>query len=135
MGIALFGLGRVALARGDPAQAGARLRESLALRRSLGDAAGAAHCLDELAAVALARGDPAGAARRFGAAAELQERTGAAPWPPGAAARARALAATRAALGPAAFAAAWAAGAAMRLEQAVADALEEVPDGPDGRRV
>jgi hypothetical protein len=117
----------VALARGVPARAGTLLRESLALRRTLGDAAGVSHCLDELAQVAAAEGQPAQAARLFGAAVSLQERTGAAPWPPGAASRERALAPVRQVLGEATFTAAWVAGRALPPDSALAEAPEAPP--------
>ena len=70
------------------------------------------------------------AARLYGAAAALRERLGAAVVPWERPAHERDLAAVRAALGPAAFAAAWAAGAALPLEAAVAEALADASRRP-----
>ena len=61
----------------------------------------------------------------YGAAAALREQLGAAVEPWERPARERDLAAARAALEPAAFEAAWAAGAALPLEAAVAEALAD----------
>jgi non-specific serine/threonine protein kinase len=86
------------------------------------------YCLLGLAALAAQEGGPERAARLWGAAAALREAHGL-HLP--ALLRARSegyAAAARAQVGEAAFAAAWAAGRAMTLEQAVADALEEPGD-------
>jgi hypothetical protein len=72
--------------------------------------------------VAVAEGQAARAARLFGAAAGLQERTGAATWPPARARMREALAAARATLGEADFAAQWATGRTLPLEAALAEA-------------
>src|SRR5262245_15581222 len=64
-----------------------------------------------------------------GAAAALREAIGVPLRPTDRAVHDRGLAAARAGLGEAAFAIAWAAGRAMPLEQAVADALEEAGAG------
>ena len=119
-------------ARGDPARAAALQRESLACWRALGDAVGVAHSLDELAQVAHAGGQTQRAATLFGAAAVLRERAGGAAWPPWAADRARALAAVRGALGEEPFAAAWAAGRALGLEAALAEAEAVAPAAAPG---
>jgi non-specific serine/threonine protein kinase len=126
-GLVLLGLARVVAARGDAARAAALQRESLAAWRALGDAVGAAHALDELAQVALAGGQAPRAARLFGAAAALRERAGGAAWLLWQADRERALAAVRGALGEAPFAAAWAAGRALGLEAALAEAEAVAP--------
>ena len=95
----------------------------LAVRSELGDKQGVAICLEGLAAVAGARGQPARAAQLYGAAAALRERIGA-PLPPGdRLGYDRHLATARACLDEGAWAAAWAEGQAMPLEEAVADAL------------
>ena len=75
--------------------------------------------------MAAARGQAERAARLHGAAAALREQLGATVVPWEHPARERDLAAARAALEPAAFEAAWAAGAALPLEAAVAEALAE----------
>ena len=121
-------LGRVAYLQGDLARAAALLAESLAAqaRVRFGGHAGA-DSLEWLGALAGARGQPARAARLFGAAAALRRRAGVARYAPEEPAYARDVAAARAQVDAAAFAAAWAEGEALPLEQAVAAALEEPP--------
>ena len=118
-------LGDLARARGDLDAALGCYRESLALAGERGDPLWAADALDGVAGVAAARGQAERAARLFGAAAALREQLGAAVVPWEHPARERDLAAARAALEPAAFEAAWAAGAALPLEAAVAEALAD----------
>ena len=128
----LHSLGDVAREQGDYARAAALLQESLALRRQAGHKRGIARCLEGLAGVGGARGQAGRAARLYGAAAALREAIGV-PLPPAdRAVHDRGLAAARAGLGEAAFAIAWAAGQALPLEQAVADALEpaDAPPAP-----
>ena len=118
-------LGDLARARGDLDAALARYRESLALAEESGDRLFVADALDGVASVAAARGQAERAARLHGAAATLRERLGAAVAPWERPAYERDVAAVRAALGAEAFAAAWAAGAALPLEAAVAEALAD----------
>jgi DNA-binding CsgD family transcriptional regulator len=118
-------LARTALARGDSADAVGLYRQSLGLSRDLGEWAGVAGDLEGLARAAAARGRPGRAARLLGAADAVRREAGRPPMlvdRPGAEA-----AAARAALGEAAFAAAWAEGRAMTLEQVVACALADEP--------
>jgi tetratricopeptide (TPR) repeat protein len=123
---ALTTLGWVAHAQGDDARARLCHEESLALWRELGETWGMAACLEGLAEVAGAQGHPQRAAQLFGAAERLRDGT---PMPPAdRPERDRSVAAVRAALGEVAFAAAWAAGRAMSLDQAVVHALEESAD-------
>ncbi len=68
-----------------------------------------------------------GAARLLGAAAGLRKTIGAPLSPPDRAENERSVEAVRAALGEAAFAAAWAKGGTMELEQAIRYALEAQP--------
>ena len=123
---ALGELGRVALARGEPAEAAQLLRDSLRLQQGRGERAGVAWCLEALAAVA-AGPAPARAARLLGAAAGARRALGAPPTPDWCPDLAAAEGAARAALGAPAYAAAWAAGEALSLEQAAAEALREAP--------
>ena len=118
-------MGCVALALGDALSAGSHHRESLRLRSELGDRMGVADSLGGLAQVAWQLGHHERAARLFGAAEALRERVGAPLTPGGRADYDRRVAATTAALGSAAFNAAWAKGLAMTLEEAIAYALEE----------
>lgn len=101
------------------------LTEALALHRSRNGQLGIAWCLEGLAAVASAVGQAERAARYLGAAEMLRENIGA-PLPPadrdgydGA------VAIVRAALGSAAFTAAWEAGRALPLEHAIGEALTQ----------
>jgi tetratricopeptide (TPR) repeat protein len=129
----LLHLGIVALDEGDDGQAGAYLVESLTLLRNLGDRWLAVHALEVCAGVVAARGaGQAGvggegrrAARLFGAVEAERETLGAPTLPIYQAHYQRGVAAARALLDGATFAAAWAAGRAMSLEQAIAYALGE----------
>jgi hypothetical protein len=107
--------------------AGARPRQSLALRRALGEPLGIAQCLEGLALTA-DRDRAAWAARLLGAAEAIRERLGA-PLPPvDRPEHDAAVAAARAALGDDGFAAAWAAGRTMTIDAATVDALADSRD-------
>jgi predicted ATPase/class 3 adenylate cyclase len=121
----LWGLGNLALLEGDHAQAAARFAEGLALAQEVGRPHWVALGLVGMAAVAGARGQPERAARLLGAAAALREATGATLDAADRATHDCAAGAAQAAVGAAAFAAAWQAGRAMPLADAVASALEE----------
>ena len=115
---ALGRLGWTALAAGDLPRAGTCFGEGLALYRQLGSERGSAGCLEGLAGVAAARGAAVQAARLFGAA-EAQCGADGLPLPPAARAISRRhLALARAGLDEAAFAAAWAEGRTMPLDEA-----------------
>jgi predicted ATPase/transcriptional regulator with XRE-family HTH domain len=128
--ISLRNLGADVWAQGDYARATALHQESLPLYNTWGDKWGIAECIEGLAWAASSQGQAtrdralsARAARLFGGAATLRESTGK-PMAPGyRATNDRVIAETRVQLGEAAFAAAWAEGRAMRLEQAIAEAL------------
>jgi tetratricopeptide (TPR) repeat protein len=130
-GLCLHRLGVVMQAQGDLGAARALYRESLALFQAVGEKRGIAGCLEGFAGVAMASSCTAEredslrrAARLFGVAAALRDAVGT-PLPPyDRAAYDYHLAALRAGLGEAAFAAAWEAGRALPLEDAVAFALE-----------
>src|SRR5262249_35860897 len=118
----LCDMGRLAYAQGDEQRAAACYRESLALFRELEGKRLVSVCLEGLAGLAEVRKQPERAARLFGAAEALRE-SGGRPLPP--VYRAdydKAVAAARAQLDPASWAAAWAAGRALPLEQAIAEA-------------
>ena len=119
----LHSLGHLALVRGNQARATALLREGLALSGELEDRRAIAVCLDSLALVACGQRQPERAARLFGASEGLRAAMGVGR-------RAwlrvdfdRGVAAARAALGEAAFAAAWAAGRSLSAAQAIEYAL------------
>ena len=119
--VSLFSLGTLARMQDDHARAWALYRESLALREELRDRDGIAACLRGLACLAGRRGEAERAARLFGAAEALWQAVGLVR--PRDAGEERLLAETRSRLGEPAFAAAWGAGRAMSLEQAVEYAL------------
>jgi hypothetical protein len=79
--------------------------------------------MEGLAVLASRRGQPVTAARLFGAAAGLRTTSGTAPRPVNVAWYEPSVVAVREALGAAAFAATWEAGAALSLDEAVAEAL------------
>jgi predicted ATPase/DNA-binding CsgD family transcriptional regulator len=120
IGVVLGKLADVAQARGDKASAAALYRESLDFRWSQGDL-GAVEILTGLARLA-AKVRPEGAVRLFAAAEAVQRRVGLTPAPALRAKNERAIASARAKLGEEAFAAVWAAGGELSLEQAVAEA-------------
>jgi predicted ATPase/DNA-binding XRE family transcriptional regulator len=121
--VSLTNLAEVARAVGEGARAEALYAESLGLLGAVRDTSGVPVCLEGLAAIAAAGGQAERAALLFGAAAALRLAIGA-PLPPSErAGHERAVAAARAALGPAAFAAAWARGQAMTVEEARAAAV------------
>lgn len=121
----LNSLGMVALTEGDCTRAKKFLRESLLKYRDVGDKWHIALCLDRLARVAAAQEHGELAARLLGAADALRETIGA-PLPPSEhAGREQALRVARERLSEEAFAAAWADGYAMKLDQAIAYALAE----------
>jgi len=120
---------RIALSEGDPGQARALLEEALSTVAELGDKHNAARCLESIAAASSARGEHAQAARVRAAAEALRAGIGA-PLPPAEQdERDRRVADLRAALGDEAFAAAWAEGEAMTVDEAVAYALKGTGDG------
>jgi predicted ATPase/DNA-binding XRE family transcriptional regulator len=120
---ALRNLGRVVHLQGEHGQARALLVESLTLLHERGNPYQIGCCLDALAGVVSAQGQPEQAARLFGAGqalrADLQW-----PWPLGARIDYECdLSIVRTHLDAATFAAAWAEGRAMSVEQAIAYAL------------
>jgi tetratricopeptide (TPR) repeat protein len=128
---ALWALGAVAANRGDSPSARALWAESLALHGDLGEKDNIPRDLNSLAGLAAAEGNPERAARLWGTAAALREAGGHLQWTISTADWAPAvdeerLAAVRTTLGEEAFAAAWAAGQRMSLEDAVSYALEQV---------
>ena len=120
----LVGLGRIACDQGQLTRAAALYQEGLALAGQTGSQGALAACLDGVAAVSAATGEPHRAVHLYAAAATLRATLGAPLAPADQAVLTREVASVRAALGPAAFAAAWAAGEALPLEQAVAEAAE-----------
>jgi predicted ATPase/transcriptional regulator with XRE-family HTH domain len=121
----LLWLGRLAQQQGDAEQATARFVESLVLFQAMTLRDGVAESLIELAGVASAAGQPVWAARWGGAVAALRDAVGLPIVAPAARAHYDQIVdRIRAQLDAAAFAAAWAEGYALPLEQAIAYALE-----------
>ncbi len=131
----LGNMGLLALDRGDYGKALALHGDSLRLKRDLGDRRGMAQTMEEMAQVARAVGQSERAARLLGAAAALRRDAGA---PPSALQRVSVDATAdsiRAVVGDTGFAAAFAAGGALRPEDAVDVALHlQAGDDPNGGR-
>ncbi len=118
-------LGMAARTQGDYAQATTLYRESLLMYRNLEDKYGIAECLVGLAALATATKQAERAARLFGVAEAMRE-TLKSPTPSSErAAYDQSVAALRALLGEEAFAAAWAQGRSMTLEEAINEATKD----------
>jgi len=121
---ALGGMGHVERGEGQYARARALYQESLELRRNLGYQIAVAQSLEDLAVLAGREGQMERASRLLGAAEAFCETLGARLPVAVAAEYERTVAEGRAALGEAAFAAAWAEGRLLSLEQAITYALE-----------
>ena len=125
--IALNNMGDIMREQGDDARATELLARSLSLYVEAGARWGVAYALEGLAAVAAQGGQPARAARLYGAAASLRQALGA-PLPPNERPRyERAISHLRDLMGQLQFDAAFAAGGALTMEQAVDEALAGPP--------
>lgn len=118
---ALHSLGRVVAEAGETAPAAALQGEAMALRRDLGDRRGLVECLEAISQLAVGP-EPAAAARLLAAADNGRAAIQAVLPTADAVERAKEIAGLRAALGRSAFDAAWEAGSALGLVQAVAEA-------------
>jgi tetratricopeptide (TPR) repeat protein len=116
-------LGMLAAGAGEHNRATDWLDEALVLARELRDPRIAAHAAEGLAWVAASAARAAAAARLLGAAEALFAAAGTALSPPQRADHERASNLARTALGEAGFAAAWAAGSALSLDEVAAEAL------------
>jgi predicted ATPase/class 3 adenylate cyclase len=121
--MALGALGMAARGRGDYARAASLSRAALALRWEHANLPGTAEELVSMADVAAGFGDLERAVRLLGAAARLREAHGLPGLEAYNAAHDKLVLATRMALGDKVFAEAWAAGQALRLEEAIAEAM------------
>jgi hypothetical protein len=115
--------GSTALKQDDDARASVFLAESLALLWELEYKNDVPRCLEGLGGVAVVQGQLERAATLFGAAEALRESINVLMPPSERADHDRAVAAARAQLGEDGFAAAWEAGRALPLEQAIEEAL------------
>jgi hypothetical protein len=118
-------MGHLERDEGDYGHARAFYQESLVLRRELGSLFALAQSLEDLAVLAGRQGEAERAIRLLGAAEAFCETLGASPPVAVAAEYERTVTEGRAVLGEAGFAATWAAGRAMSLEQATEYALAE----------
>jgi predicted ATPase len=125
--LTLNALGRLDLFAGRLAEAGPRLRAALERFAALGNRVDIAEALEELAQLAAAEGRPARGAELCGAADGVRVTVGVASL----AQHAQFITALRAALGDAAFTAAWSAGRALSESEAVALALGTHHSPPD----
>jgi tetratricopeptide (TPR) repeat protein len=121
----IHNLGYVAQAQGNADQARACFTESLRLFQERGNARGIIECIAGMAGVIGAQGQGERAVRLLGATAAQFKAIGAAMWPADRIDYHRNEASIRAVLGEEAFAAAWAAGRALTLEQAIAEAFPD----------
>jgi len=120
----LVDLGRMAHLRGDDTEALADFAESLSRFREWGHMGGITCCLDALAGIVGAQGKLERAMRLLAAAEALRDARGVQLSTADRAEWERNLALARAQLGETAFAAAWAEGHAMPLENAIAEAID-----------
>ncbi|MFN8511955.1 MAG: tetratricopeptide repeat protein [Chloroflexia bacterium] len=122
--IVMSNLGHLVLRRGDDARATVLLGESLVLSRDIGARWSIARCLEGLGELAGNRGQIDRAARLWGAAEALREALGA-PLPPNLTRyHEQRVAAVRQRAEATAWAAAWAAGRALPVDSAIAEALQ-----------
>jgi ATP/maltotriose-dependent transcriptional regulator MalT len=126
----LHNLGFVALQRGDDRRAAVYFAEGLEFAHQLRDQEEIDVCLAGLAGVAGARGHFEYAARLFGAVEALHAANGESLHPANRRIYDRTVATVRAQMDEVTFAAAWAAGRSMPLEQAIAEALAQRPPDP-----
>lgn len=123
----MIALALLELARGQLIRANEYTREALRMATELDDPRARLYVLEVLAAVAVFDGRPADAVRIFGAAERHRAPMGELMMVSWRTDRERGLAEARARLDEATFAAAWSAGEAMSLEEAVSIAVETGP--------
>jgi non-specific serine/threonine protein kinase len=126
----LHNLGGAVLHQGDARRAAAYFAEGLALSREIGSRYHIAMNLAGIAGVAAAQGQPERSARLSGAAEALFDALGIVVEPVDRTEYDRNREIARAQLDGDAFAAAWEAGRALTIEQAIAEALEPPPETP-----
>ncbi len=134
LGNKLSDIGLMKHAAGDEAAATRNYAESIRLLREGGDTWYLATPVGGLASVAMSAGRPVQAARLIGAAGAMRERSGAALWPKERERFLHTESAARAALGEATYLREVAAGRALLLASAIAEAMavaEATPQEPD----
>lgn len=128
MAISLNNLGAIDAERGEYSSARLKVEQGLIVLYELRDQKAIAGCLENLAKISTALRQTQKAVRLLGAAAALRDTISAPLRPVDRSDVERDVADARAALGEEAFAAAWAQGRAMTLEQAVEYALQNNRD-------
>lgn len=128
--LVLCALGEVARAQGNHGRARGVLHEGLATTRAIGASLDIPLALDTVAHLAMDEGRRERAVGLAAAATSIRETMGALSWPVMQRRRDQWLAAARAALGAEVFVAAWAAGQALRREEAIVAALHELEQAP-----
>lgn len=118
-------LGHVARLEGNDAQARFLYTQAITTLKELGNLWGIFYLLEALSHLALAEGEMERAVRLWGAVERLGESIGTVLAPAEQAEHEQGAATARAALGESAFAAAWVAGRAMTLDEAITCALEQ----------
>lgn len=126
----LMNLGEVAELQGDPSRAASLYRESLSLYHELQIKPAIAYCLENLAELAAKQAHFEHSAQLFAAAEALREAVGAPMESYSRERREQAVATVRGGLASETFDRAWRAGRALRLDAAIACALEEEVIGP-----
>jgi predicted ATPase/transcriptional regulator with XRE-family HTH domain len=121
-------LGETALGQGQPDEAERWLCRAIIVSRQQSDQASIAWCLAGLGSTAALDEEPERAARLWGAAERLRQAIGCRPAPAARAIYESAIASVRGQIGAEAFAAAWAAGQALSLDQAIAEALGDLAE-------
>lgn len=129
----LFSLGQLAREQGDLDRAWSLQQESLVLRWRLADKQGIADCLAELAGLTSLMGYPEQAACLFGAVERLLDAIGASLSPQMRSLYDRLLATTRTQLAESLFAAAWARGQTMPLDEVIASVQADFAEQPLAR--
>jgi len=119
----LHNLGYVANHCGDYARALELFKGGLEMHAETGNQAGIAECLAGIGAVLTSQGQAQRGARMFGAAENLREKAGAVLWPANRMEYERSLALLHASLHDGMLAAAWAAGGAIPIHQAITEAI------------
>ncbi len=122
--LSLSNLGLISLEQGDHSAASLLYEESLALAREMGDKLSIAWCLAGLAGVAMGHEQPQRAAQLLGATEALLETIGGKLEAADKVLYDRTVASVRAALSDEQYAADWAQGQAMTVEQVIRDVLE-----------
>jgi len=132
--VVLYDLGKIAEGSDDLDLAATHFAESLALFQEARNLPGVAACLERIGTLAEKREEDARAVTLYGAAETIRTATGAAREPVDNGEYERSLGAARARLGEDAFATAWAVGAALSTDDAVAEALQSTAPAPSSAR-